>query len=110
MSPELSDSTIDRGYPALQTLWTGFPARVRQSHEQRRSVIESHPHSVERFGLGDQALDVERVGRSCTLRHDQRVIRTNDLSAGVDELLGKQRSNFLLVLSIMEWDASNADA
>jgi hypothetical protein len=73
-------------------------------------VTEPNPHSVERFGLGARALDVERVGTSWTLRHNERVIRTKDLSAGVDELLGRERSNFKLVLSIMEWDASNAHA
>jgi hypothetical protein len=62
--------------------------------------------AAQRFTLGKKALDVERVGRSWKLSHQHQVVRTRDLAAGVDELLGKSRGNMELVLRILEWDTS----
>jgi hypothetical protein len=61
---------------------------------------------VQRFTLGEKALDVERVGTNWKLSHQHQVVRTRDLSAGVDELLGKSRGNLDLVMRILEWDTS----
>ena len=61
---------------------------------------------AQRFTLGKKALDVERVGTNWKLSHQHQVVRTRDLSAGVDELLGKSRRNLDLVLRILEWDTS----
>jgi len=68
-------------------------------------VFEPTSHSVQRFTLGKKAMDVERVGTNWKLSHQHQVVQTRDLSAGVDELLGKSRGNLELVLRILEWDS-----
>jgi hypothetical protein len=69
-------------------------------------VVGVTSQGTRRFTLGTKTLDVERVGTNWKLSHQHQVVRTRDLSAGVDELLGKSRRNLDLVLRILEWDTS----
>lgn len=62
-------------------------------------------HSARRFMLGTKALDVERLGKDWKLSHHRQIVRTRDLSSGVDDLLGKSQRNMDLVLRILEWDS-----
>jgi hypothetical protein len=74
--------------------------------EKRSSVFGVTSQGAQRFTLGKKAVDVERVGTNWKLSHQHQVVRTRDISAGVDELLGKGRGNMELVLRILEWDTS----
>ncbi len=73
-------------------------------------MFEATSHRVQRFTFGEKTLDVERVGKNWKLSREHQVVQTRDLSAGVDELLGKSRGNLSLVLSILEWDVVAAAA
>jgi hypothetical protein len=72
--------------------------------------LEVTPDSIEQFTLGAKTLAVERVGTNWRLIHEHRVVQTRDLSAGVDELLGRSRGNLNLVLRILEWDMDSRES
>jgi hypothetical protein len=49
-------------------------------------------------------ISADRVDKFWTLTVGDQVVTTRDLSAGVDELLGRARTNLAVVLRIMEAD------
>jgi hypothetical protein len=73
-------------------------------------MLEPDSHGRQRFTSGEKTLAVERVGATWRLSDEQHVVETRDLSAGVDELLGKGRSNLKLVVCILEWEAGERPA
>jgi hypothetical protein len=59
-------------------------------------------HSFEARG---RTISADRVGKFWTLTVGDQVVTTRDLPGGVDELLGRARTNFAVVLRILEADA-----
>jgi hypothetical protein len=57
------------------------------------------------FEFEGSAVDVERGTDSWRLTRGGQIVESRDLSSGIEQLLGKSRSNMTLVLQILEWHA-----
>jgi hypothetical protein len=64
------------------------------------------PLSRRTFTLNGKQVEVERGERLWRLTHAGQIIETRNLSAGIEELVGKSKMNFDGALQILEWQAS----
>ena len=63
------------------------------------------PMAAHSFDFKGSAVQVERGTHRWRLTHQGQVVESRDLSSGVEQLLGKSRSNMALVIRILEWHA-----
>ena len=59
------------------------------------------------FEVRGGMISADRIDKFWTLTVGDQVVTTRDLSGGVDELLGRARTNLALVMRILEADAKD---
>jgi hypothetical protein len=69
--------------------------------------IEENDQTRHSFEAQGRTISADRLDGFWTLRFGDQVVRTRDLSGGVDELLGQAGTNFALVMRILEADAKD---